>query len=263
MPSYETLSVEKREGVAILTLNRPEVHNAMNSTMFLELGAAANELQHDAEVRAVVITGAGKSFSSGLDLGSFAGLGQLTALQIHTFLKDVQGTYLAYEMMDKPVIAAVNGLAFGGALELVLACDIRVASDDARFNLMEIKFGIIPDLGACKRLARLVGLGHAKEIIFTGKTIDAAEAHRLGMVEHVCPREQVMEEAMRLAADLAAGPILGIAMAKQVINRCWDSDPETALEFEAIAQTLCLVSADHREAVQALLENRKPRFEGG
>ncbi|MBC7247879.1 MAG: enoyl-CoA hydratase/isomerase family protein [Actinobacteria bacterium] len=263
MPSYETLCVEKREGVAILTLNRPEVHNAMNSTMFLELAAAANELQHDAEVRAVVITGAGKSFSSGLDLGSFAGLGQLTALQIHTFLKDVQGTYLAYEMMDKPVIAAVNGLAFGGALELVLACDIRVASDDARFNLMEIKFGIIPDLGACKRLARLVGLGHAKEIIFTGKTIDAAEAHRLGMVEHVCPREQVMDEAMKLAAELAAGPVLGIALAKQVINRCWDSDPETALEFEAIAQTLCLVSADHREAVQALLENRKPQFKGG
>ncbi len=263
MSPYETLSLEKREGVAILSLNRPDVHNAMNSTMFLELGAAANELQHDPEVRAVVMTGAGKSFSSGLDLGSFAGLGQLTALQIHTFLKDVQGTYLAYEMMDKPVIAAVNGLAFGGAMELILACDIRVVSEDAKFNLMEIKFGIIPDLGACKRLARLVGLGHAKEIIFTGKTIDAAEAQRLGMAEHVCPRDQVMDEALRLAAELAAGPILGIALSKQVINRCWDSDPETALEFEAIAQTLCLVSGDHREAVQALLENRKPDFKGG
>lgn len=262
MSSYETLNIEKRDGVAVLTLNRPEVHNAMNSTMFLELGAAANELQHDTEVRAVVITGAGKSFSSGLDLASFAGLGQLTALQIHTFLKDVQGTYLAYEMMDKPVIAAVNGLAFGGALELVLACDIRIASDDAQFNLMEIKFGIIPDLGACKRLARLVGLGNAKEIIFTGKTIDAVEAQRLGMVEHVRPRDQVLDEALKLATELAAGPILGIALAKQVINRCWDSDPETALEFEAIAQTLCLVSEDHREAVQAFLEKRKPDYKG-
>ncbi|MGQ9474756.1 MAG: enoyl-CoA hydratase/isomerase family protein [Actinomycetota bacterium] len=260
--TYETLILERKEGVALLTLNRPEVHNAMNHTMFLELEAAARELQGDPEVRAVVISGAGKSFSSGLDLASFAGLGQLTALQIHTFLKGVQATYLAYEMMNKPVIAAVNGLAFGGAMELMLACDIRFASEEARFNLMEIKFGIIPDLGACKRLARLVGLGHAKEIIFTGKTLDAAEAHRLGMVEHILPTEQVLPEAMKLATELAAGPILGIAMAKQVINRCWDSDPETALEFEAIAQTLCLVSEDHKEAVQAAFENRKPRFRG-
>ncbi len=260
--TYETLNIEKEDGVAVLTLNRPEVHNAMNHAMFTELGLAARELQDDPEVRAVVITGAGKSFSSGLDLGSFAGLSQLTALQIHSFLKGVQGTYLAYEMMDKPVIAAVNGLAFGGAMELALACDIRIASQEAKFNLMEIKFGIIPDLGACKRLARLVGLGHAKEIIFTGKTIDAAEAHRLGMVEHVLPTDRVLPEAKRLATELAAGPILGIAMAKQVINRCWDSDPETALEFEAIAQTLCLVSQDHKEAVRAALENRKPSYRG-
>jgi len=259
---YETLRLEKEDGVAVLTLNRPEVHNAMNHTMFLELGTAARQLQEDPEVRAVVLTGAGKSFSSGLDLGSFAGLSQLTALQIHAFLKGVQGTFLAYEMMDKPVIAAVNGLAFGGAMELMLACDIRIAAEEARFNLMEIKFGIIPDLGACKRLARLVGLGHAKEIIFTGKTIDAAEAHRLGMVEHVLPADRVLPEAKKLAAELASGPILGIAMAKQVINRCWDSDPETALEFEAIAQTLCLVSEDHKEAVKAALENRKPSYKG-
>jgi 2-(1,2-epoxy-1,2-dihydrophenyl)acetyl-CoA isomerase len=107
-----------------------------------------------------------------------------------------------------------------------------------------------------------VGLGHAKEIIFTGKTIDAAEAHRLGMVEHVLPADRVLPEAKKLAAELASGPILGIAMAKQVINRCWDSDPETALEFEAIAQTLCLVSEDHKEAVKATLENRKPSYKG-
>ncbi len=259
---YEAIKIEKEDGVAILTLNRPETHNAMNQTMFMELGVAAKELQNDPEVRAVVMTGAGKSFSSGLDLGSFAGLMQLSALQIHSFLKEVQGTYLAYEMMDKPVIAAVNGLAFGGAMEIMLACDIRIASEDAKFNLMEIKFGIIPDLGACKRLARLVGNGYAKELILTGDTIDAAEAYRIGMVEHVYPKEQVLPEALKLARRLAEGPILGIALAKQVINRCWDSDPETALEFEAIAQTLCLVSEDHREAIQALAEKRPPRFKG-
>jgi enoyl-CoA hydratase len=160
------------------------------------------------------------------------------------------------------VIAAVNGLAFGGATEIILACDIRIASDDAKFNLMEIKFGIIPDLGACKRLARLVGNGRAKEIIFTGDTIDADEAYRIGMVEHVYPKDQVLPEAIKLAQRLADGPILGIALAKQVISRCWDSDPETALEFEAIAQTLCLVSEDHQEAIKAIAENRKPQYKG-
>lgn len=260
--AYETLRLEKKEGVAVLTLNRPEVHNAMNQAMFLELGTASRELRNDPEVRAVVLTGAGGSFSSGLDLSSFAGLGELTALQIHSFLKEVQGVFLAYEMMDKPVIAAVNGLAFGGAMELVLACDIRFASTEAKFNLMEMKFGIIPDLGACKRLARSIGLGHAKELIFTGKTIDAQEAHRLGVVEHLLPPDRVLDGAVGLARELAEGPVLGIAMAKQVINRCWDSDPETALEFEAIAQTLCLVSEDHREAVKAALEGRKPTFRG-
>jgi enoyl-CoA hydratase len=259
---YETLKLEKSEGVATLTLNRPEVHNAMNQTMFIELGIAAKELQNDPEVRAVVMTGAGESFSSGLDLGSFVGLGQLTALQIHAFLKEVQGTYMAYEMMDKPVIAAVNGLTYGGAMELMLACDIRIASEEAVFNLMEIKFGIIPDLGACKRLARLIGNGYAKELIFTGDNIDAVEAHRIGMLEHVYPKDQVLPEAMKLAKRFARGAILGIAMAKQVINRCWDSDPETALEFEAIAQTLCLVSEDHKEAITAVVENRKPDFKG-
>ena len=260
--AYETLALEKKDGVCVLTLNRPEVHNAMNHAMFLELGEAAKELQNDPEVRAVVMTGAGKSFSSGLDLGSFAGLGQLTALQIHSFLKAVQGTYMAYETMDKPVIAAVNGLAFGGAMEIMLACDIRIASEEATFNIMEIRFGIIPDLGACKRLARQVGLGNAKELIFTGDTIGAAEAYRLGLVEHVYPSEEVLPKALELAKRLAEGPILGIAMAKQVINRSWDSDPETALEFEAIAQTLCLVSEDHQESIKALAERRKPEYKG-
>ena len=259
---YETLHVEKKDGVAVLTLNRPETHNAMNQTMFAELDVAARDLQGDPEVRAVVMTGAGKSFSSGLDLGSFIGLSQLTALQIHSFLKGVQGTYMAFEMMDKPVIAAVNGLAFGGAMEIMLACDIRVASEDATFNLMEIRFGIIPDLGACKRLSRQVGNGRAKELIFTGDTIDAQEAYRIGLVEHLHPKEQVLPEALKLAQRLADGPILAIAMAKQAINRSWDSDPETALEFEAIAQTLCLVSEDHQETIKALAENRKPEYKG-
>lgn len=260
--AYETLAMEINDGVCVLTLNRPDVHNAMSPTMFTELGMAAKELQNNQEVRVVVLTGAGKSFSSGLDLGGFLGLAQLTALQMHAFLKEVQSTFLAYEMMDKPVLAALNGLAYGAGMEIMLACDIRIAAEDARFNLMEIKFGIIPDLGGCKRLARLVGNGYAKEMIFTGKTVDAAEAYRIGMVEHIYPIDEVLPEAMKLARKLAEGPILGIAMAKQVINRCWNADSETALEFEAIAQTLCLMSQDHKESIQAIVDNRKPEYKG-
>lgn len=260
---YETLLIEKSEGVATLTLNRPETHNAMNHAMFLDLKQAAEELKNDPEVRAVVITGAGTSFSSGLDLGSFQNLGDLTSLQFYNVLKEFQSTFLAYEMMNKPILAAVNGLAFGGALEIALACDLRFASEDGTFGLLEIKFGIIPDLGACRRLARLVGTGYAKQLIFTGDTIDAAEAHRIGLMEHVYPKDQVLPETMKLARRLAEGPILAIAVSKQVVNRCWDSDPEAALEYEAIAQTLCLSSEDHKEAVRAFMEGRKPDYTGG
>jgi enoyl-CoA hydratase/carnithine racemase len=259
---YETLVIEKNEGVCVLTLNRPEVHNAMNHALFLDLRSATEDLKNDPEVRAVVLTGAGKSFSSGLDLGSFVGLGELSPWQFHTLLKGFQSTFLAFEMMNKPVIAAINGLALGAGTEIILACDTRYTSDDASFGLLEMRFGIIPDLGACKRLARLVGLGHAKELIYTGDTISADEAYRIGMVEHLLPKDQVLPEAMKFARRLADGPILGIAMSKQVINRSWDADAETALEFEAIAQTLCLYSEDHQEAVRAFMEGRKPKYTG-
>jgi enoyl-CoA hydratase/carnithine racemase len=260
--AYETLSTEIDEGVCILTLNRPDLHNAMNQVMFTELHTAARELEHNEEVRAVVMTGAGKSFSSGLDLTSFAGLEQLSALQFYKLLKGFQASFLAYEMMNKPVIAAANGLAFGAALELILACDIRFSCPEASFGLLEIKFGIIPDLVSCRRLARLIGMGYAKELICTGDTVSGKEAHRMGFIEHLVPQEEVLPEAMKLAKRLADGPILGIAIAKQVVNRCWDSDPETALEFEAIGQTLCLISQDHKEAVSAFMEGRKPRYTG-
>ncbi len=260
--AYETLSIEIDQGVGVLTLNRPEVHNAMNLTMFSELNAAARELEANEDVKAIVLTGAGQSFSSGLDLSSFAGLDQLSALQFYTMLKGLQATFLAYEMMNKPVIAAIGGLALGAGTEIALACDIRFACTEARFGLLEIKFGIIPDLGGCRRLARLIGMGYAKELIYTGNTIPGEEAHRIGMIEHLVPQEEVLPAAIKLARRLAKGPILGIAVAKQVINRAWGSDAETALELEAIAQTLCLFSKDHKEAVSAFMEGRKPEYTG-
>ncbi|MEJ5185883.1 MAG: enoyl-CoA hydratase/isomerase family protein [Candidatus Geothermincolales bacterium] len=259
---YTTIKLEREGNVALLILNRHEVHNAMDQAMFLELKSAAGELSLDPEVRAVVITGEGPSFSSGLDLGSFQGLDKLTRRHFYALLKELQGAFLAYETMAKPVIAAVNGLAYGAGTELALACDIRFASENASFGLLEIKFGIIPDLGACRRLARLVGPGYARELIYTGDVIDAREAHRIGLVEHLCPGDRVLDEALGLARRLADGPPLAIGMAKQAILRGLDADPETALEFEAMAQTLCLYSEDHREAVRSFLEKRKPDYRG-
>ncbi len=259
---YRTLKLERDEGVALLTLNRPEVHNAMDQAMFLELKAAALELSLDPEIKAVVITGAGPSFSSGLDLGSFQGLDKLTRFQFFSMLQELQKAFLAYETMAKPVIAAVNGLAYGAGMELALACDVRFASENASFGLLEIKFGIIPDLGACRRLARLVGPGFARELIYTGDVIDAQQSHRIGLVEHVCPQDKVLDEALKLARRLAKGPSLAIGMAKQVILRSQDADPEAALELEAMAQTLCLFSEDHKEAVRSFLEGKKPNYRG-
>lgn len=259
---YSTLKLDKDGGVALLTLHRPEVHNAMNQAMFLELNSAAGELSLDPEVKAVVITGEGPSFSSGLDLGSFQGLDKLTRYQFYSMLKELQKAFLAYETMTKPVIAAVNGLAYGAGTELALACDTRFASESASFGLLEIKFGIIPDLGACRRLARLVGPGYARELIYTGDVIDAREAYRIGLVEHLCSGDSVLDEALKLARRLADGPSLAIGMAKQVILRSLDADPETALDFEAMAQTLCLYSEDHREAVRSFMEGRKPEYRG-
>jgi enoyl-CoA hydratase len=260
--AYETLSLEIDEGVCLLTLNRPEVHNAMNHAMFMELNAVAHELENNDEVRAVVLTGAGKSFSSGLDVSSFADLDQLSALQFYRLLKGFQSTFLAFEMMNKPVIAAANGVALGAGTEIILACDIRFSCPEASFGLLEIKFGIIPDLGGCRRLARLTGMGNAKELIYTGDTVSGEEAYRIGLIEHLLPAEEVLPEAMKLARRLARGPILGLAIAKQVVNRSWDSDPETALEFEAIGQTLCLFSKDYKEAISAFMEGRKPKYTG-
>ena len=208
---YETLSIDINEGVCLLTLDRPEVHNAMNLTMFMELSAAARELEANDDVKVIVLTGAGKSFSSGLDLGSFAGLEQLSALQFYKMLKGFQSTFLAYEMMNKPVIAAVNGLALGAGTEIILACDIRFACPEASFGLLEIKFGIIPDLGGCRRLSRLIGMGYAKELIYTGDTIRGEEAHRISMIEHLSPQDQVLAEAIqRLHSDSSLRGFLSV-----------------------------------------------------
>lgn len=259
---YETLKVENDQYVTTVTLNRPDNLNAMNTQMFLELSQVFNHLRGDPDTRAVVLNGSGRAFSSGLDVSLFQSMEGQTLVEFKLFLEQLQGIFRSLETMDKPVISAIHGLCLGGGTELVLASDIRFAAEGSSFSLLEMRFGIIPDLGGCKRMARLIGPGHAKELIFTADIINAERAYEIGLVEHLVPEDQVLEQAMGLARRLAEGPFMAIGIAKRVIDRAWDVDSETALQMESLAQTLLMNSKDFREAVSAFMEKRKPVYRG-
>jgi enoyl-CoA hydratase/carnithine racemase len=259
---FETLKVETADHVTTVTLNRPDKFNAMNTQMFVDLHQAFAHLAGDPDTRAIVLNGAGPAFSSGLDVSLFQNLTGRTTVEFKQYLEHLQGIFRSMETMEKPIIAAVHGLCLGGGTELVLACDIRFAAEGSSYSLLEMRFGIIPDLGGCKRMARLIGPGHAKELIFTADIIDAARAYEIGLVEHLVPEDQVQEQAMALARRLAEGPFMGIGLAKRVIDRAWDTDSETALQLESLAQTVLINSKDFREAVAAFMEKRKPVYRG-
>jgi len=260
--NFQTLKLEVEDRVAVLTLNRPGTMNAMNAMMFAELKSAIDIIKTDPEMRAVLLVGEGNVFSSGLDVAEFQRLPDMTAAAIKNMVAMLQGIFAEVESLEKPVIAAIHNLCFGAAMELCLACDIRFAAEDAVFGLLEMKFSIIPDLGGCKKLARLVGPGWAKELIFTGDTINAQEAYRAGMVEHLTPVGEVKDQAMVLAKRLAAGPTLALGLAKRVINRSLDATAEECFELDQLAQTICVRSDDFQEAVNAFMQKRKPEFTG-
>jgi enoyl-CoA hydratase len=259
---FETLKVDNADHVTTITLNRPDSLNAINTQMFLDLRHLLDHLRGDPNTRAVVLTGAGRAFSSGLDVSSFQALSGSTTVEFRNFLESLQGIFRSMETMEKPVISAVNGMCLGGGTELILATDVRFAAESSSFSLLEMRFGIIPDLGGCKRMARLIGPGHAKELIFTADIIDAKRAYEIGLVEHLVPDDQVLEQATALARRLADGPFMAIGIAKRVIDRAWDVDSETALELESLAQTVLINSKDFREAVAAFMEKRKPVYRG-
>ncbi len=259
---YETLKVDNDQYVTTVTLNRPDNLNAINTQMFMELGQVFAHLRGDPDTRAIVLNGAGRAFSSGLDVSLFQALGGRTTVEFKNYLEELQSVFRSLETMSKPVISAIHGLCLGGGTELVLASDIRFAAEGSSFSLLEMRFGIIPDLGGCKRMARLIGPGHAKELIFTADIINAERAYEIGLVEHLVPEDQVLEQAMGLARRLAEGPFMAIGVAKRVIDRAWDVDSETALQLESLAQTLLMNSKDFTEAVSAFMEKRKPVYRG-
>ncbi len=260
--AFETIKLEREDMVSVVTLNRPDSLNSINMTMFREIEEVFSQLRNDPETRAIVLTGEGRAFSSGLDVMSFQNLINQPAMAFRNMLESLQNAYRSLDNIEKPIIAAIKGPCIGGALELALYCDVRIAAEGSRFGMLEIRYAIIPDLGGCKKLARQVGVGHAKELIMTGDIIDAERAREIGLIEHLVPESELMERTMELAHKLARGPILTIGLAKKVINRSWDLDTESALLMDTLAQHICVKSKDFQEAVLAFLEKRPGNYSG-
>jgi enoyl-CoA hydratase len=256
--TYKTLLYEKKDGIAVVTLNRPDKLNALNSTVYKELYDVFNEAENDDAVRVVVLTGSGeKAFGAGSDV---AEMQNMNTLDIQKFMATIRKASDFIYNLTKPTIAAIHGYALGGGCELSLCCDLRICSEKARFGQPEINLGLIPGAGGTQRLPRLIGAAKAKELIFLGDMIDAPTALSLGLVNKVVPPEKLMEEAMAWATKLAAksGPVL--AMAKMAINSGLDTDINSGLNMEAKCDALCFATEDRKEGMDAFLEKRKANF---
>ncbi|WP_147675197.1 enoyl-CoA hydratase [Numidum massiliense] len=256
-----TVTVAKEAtGVVTVTLNRPQAANAMSLKLLHELNEAVQSMTYDRTVRCVIVTGAGdKAFCAGADLKERAGM---NATEVRQTVALIRSNMDRLAELPQPVIAAVNGTAFGGGTELALACDIRLAAEHASFALTETSLGIIPGAGGTQRLARLVGLGRAKELIFTARRVQAEEAARIGLVEYVTPAASLMERAQALATQIASNAPIAVAQAKFAIDKGYDSDLHTGLAIEKSAYEVTIPTEDRMEGLRAFKEKRRPRFKG-
>lgn len=239
-PEMETIEIELRDGVALVFLARPEKLNAVNQVMFEEIGTAADYVRDDPAVKVAVISGRGRAFSAGLDLAMAESLVGVDLTEFRMMVRRMQRNFRAWELIEKPVLASVNGPAFGAGTELVLACDMILASSAAVFGLLEVNLGLVTDLGATQRLPRFIGIHRAKELIMTGKKIDAAEAERIGLVNAVYPPDRLEEETMALANHLKSLSPVAVGLCKLAIDRSRGGSTESGLEYEAQSQTIAL-----------------------
>ncbi|MGD9344974.1 MAG: enoyl-CoA hydratase-related protein [Candidatus Aminicenantes bacterium] len=257
---YKTLIYEKKDNIGVLTVNRPEKLNALSNELTEELGQFLSDAEKDADLRVLVITGAGeKAFVAGADINELVERDGRMGRDVSRFRQDL---FARIENLPVPVIAGVNGYALGGGLELALACNIRIASEQAQFGAPEVKLGIIPGDGGTQRLPRLVGLGRAMEMVLTGDFIDAAEAHRIGLVNSVIPHEELMETVMVLAKKIASRPPLAVKYAKEAVNRSQEGDTASGYALESYLHALACTTEDKKEGVTAFLEKRKGSFKG-
>ncbi len=257
--SFETLQVAIEQGAALVTLNRPEKLNALSMKMLAELRTVFEELRVDEQVRAVVLTGAGRAFCAGGDINDMLeGNLQLDYIAGRTLGK----TIMAIQGLEKPVICALNGIAAGGGAGIALACDVIYASDKARFSEIYANIGMVPDCGNLWLLARVVGPYKAKELCFSAEIIDAAEMYRLGIAQRLYPPEELLPAAVEFARKLAEGPAKSYAMIKTLMDRGWGLSLEQFYDLEALALEIIMQSEDFKEGVAAFVEKRKPAYRG-
>ncbi len=256
---YEYIIFDKKRNYAQITINRPEVMNALNVGIRKEIISALDDSEKDDEIRAIVITGAGgKAFSAGADIRMFQTMSPFDAKE---YLLISKGASNKIENFPKPVIAAVNGYAIGGGLEIAMSCDIIIASENAKFGQGEINIGIIPGVGGTQRLPRLVGIKRAKELIFTGDLIDSSEALRIGLVNRVVPRAILMQTVETLVEKISKKSQLILRLAKEAMNRSV-SGLKLGLDFESELFAFCFSTTDQKEGATAFLEKRNPSFKG-
>lgn len=254
----ECVKLEKQEKIAVLTIDRPKCLNALNNQVYHELSQSLREIAADRSVKAVILTGAGdKAFAAGADIAQMVHQGPQEARELSQLCHEVSDLL---ENIPQVTIAAVNGFALGGGCELTLACDLRIVSQRARFGLPEVGLGIFPAAGGTQRLARIAGVGRAKELIFTGSQIDAEEAYRIGIANHVVPHESLMDEAMTLAKRIADNGSYAVALAKSAINSSMSVDLPTGMAREEDLFGLVFATHDKQEGMEAFLERRKPVF---
>ena len=256
-----TVLSEQAEGIATLTLNRPEARNALDMAMRDALEAELRRLEADPGVRVLVLTGAGGHFCAGGDVKAMQA-GRPSAAQGRERVEAMNRAVLALARFRAPTIAMVDGFAVGAGCNLALACDLVVAADRARLGEVFARIGLVPDAGGTYLLPRRVGLARAKELVFTAEIVDAAEAERIGLVNRVVPATELLPRTLALARRIADGPPRALALAKALLDRSLDLDLETSLAWEAMAQGTMIDSEDHREGLAAFLERRAPRFTG-
>lgn len=256
---FEFILVDKKDGIYTITLNQPKTLNALNMEMREEIYLALTESANDAEVKVIVITGAGRAFCSGGDIGT---MGQFKPNQGRKRLQNIQKITRAIWTMDKPVIAAVNGACAGAGMNIALCCDYIVANESAKFVQAFTKIGLVPDLGGFYLLPRRVGLQRAKELVLLAPTIDVKTAYEYGIVNKIVPDDNLLEEAYKVADKLAKGPSIAYALTKSLLNKSLDSDFEQALIDEAFAQDMLFMTDDFQEGIAAFKEKRKPEFKG-
>ena len=257
---YQTLIYERKENIGVLTINRPQKMNALTNELISELKHLLGEIEKDQELRVLIVTGLGdKAFVAGADIKELVDRDALIGRRVS---RERQEVFSRLENLPVPSIAAVNGYALGGGLELALACSIRVCSEKAQFAAPEVKLGIIPGDGGTQRLPRLIGQGRAMELILTGDFIDAQEAFRIGLANKVVPHEALMEKAMELAQKIASRPPLAIKYAKEAVNRSQEGNSAAGFALESYLHALSCTTEDKKEGVNAFLEKRKGQFKG-